>query len=71
MAAIKLNHAESSHIKGAAYDADTQELVIDFGRAQYAYSGVPQNVATDFEQAPSAGKFLESDIKGHYEFKKV
>lgn len=71
MAAIKLNHAESSHIKGAAYDAETQVLVISFAKADYAYSGVPENVVRDFEQAPSAGQFLETGIKGQYPYQKV
>lgn len=71
MAAIKLQHAESSHIKGAAYDADTQVLVISFAKADYSYSGVSEDVARDFEQAPSAGQFLETNIKGHYPYQKV
>jgi len=71
MAAIKLNHAESSHILGASYDADTQELAISFKAGTYVYSGVSEDTARDFEQAPSAGKFLESSIKGHYPYQKA
>lgn len=71
MAAETVQHAASSHIKGATYDPDTQELVVDFGRASYAYSGVPQSTIAEFATAPSAGKYLDSFVKGIHPYRKL
>lgn len=71
MPAIQLQHAESSHIKGASYDADTQELVVNFSKASYAYSGVSEETALAFEKAESAGQYLENFIKGSYPYRKL
>ena len=61
----------SSHIKDIGYDPDTQELIVDFGRASYAYANVPPQVAEGFSNAPSAGVYLDTQIKGVYQYRKL
>jgi hypothetical protein len=75
MAAEPIPFNPSSHITGAAYDDDTQELAITFsGKSTYIYSGVTKDVADEFSAAGSAGQFLDSVIKknpGMYPFRKA
>lgn len=72
MAAEPVQHTASSHIKeGSTYDPDTQELIIQFSSGRYAYSGVPQSTVAEFSSAPSAGKYLDSFVKGIYPYKKL
>ena len=72
MAAITLNHAESSNIASASYDVEARELVVVFRNGgTYIYEGVSPDVAKSFEDAPSPGKFLHSSIKGQYDFRKA
>lgn len=64
MAAEPLQIADSSHVKGASYDSDTQELAVTFpGGSTYVYSGIPPEIAADFSAAPSAGSYLHKVIK--------
>lgn len=71
MAAEAIPFNSSSHVKGVRYDSETQELVVVFDRASYLYSGVPIQVANGFRDAPSAGQYLDQQIKGVYGFKKL
>ncbi len=72
MAAEPLQIADSTHVKSASYDSDTSELVVVFPNSStYAYDSVPKEVADSFAAAPSAGKFLASEIKGVYPFRKL
>jgi hypothetical protein len=68
-----LQHAGSSHITGASYDDETQELSVSFKNGTYLYSNVPDEVALDFESAPSAGKYFDTNIKGNsaYPYRKA
>lgn len=61
----------SSHVKSVSYDEETQELVCEFAKASYLYSGVPVQVANGFSSAPSAGGYLDTFIKGTYSFRKL
>ncbi len=65
MAAEPLQIADSTHLKGASYDEDAQELAIDFGKATYIYSNVTKDVADELAAAPSAGTFLHNVIKAN------
>ena len=74
MAAEPIPFNPSSHITGAAYDEDAQELAITFGKSTYLYSNVTKDVVDEFSAAGSAGKFLDSVIKanpGMYPYRKV
>lgn len=57
----------SSNIEGYLYLAAKSTLLIAFkSGGTYAYDNVPQSVATGFGNAPSKGKFFQSDIKDRY-----
>lgn len=72
MAAIKLEHAESSNIASASYDEDSELLVVTFrSGASYEYASVPPPVAKSFEEAPSPGSFLHNSIKPLYQARKI
>lgn len=71
MPAEAIPFKQSSHITGIAYDEDTLELVVSFPKASYAYSQVPATVANGFTDAPSAGTYLETAIKGKFSYRKL
>jgi hypothetical protein len=59
----------SSNLSRVRYDADTSTLEVEFnnGRA-YQYFDVPPQVFDALLSAESHGKFLHSQIKGHYRY---
>lgn len=62
----------SSNIEGYLYLAAKSTLLIAFkSGGTYAYDNVPQSVATGFGNAPSKGKFFQSDIKDRYSTSKL
>ncbi len=62
----------SSNIDGYLYMPDRKILLIAFkSGGTYAYEDVEQPVATGFAQAPSKGKFFQSDIKDRYATSKL
>lgn len=62
----------SSNIDGYLYLAAKSTLLIAFkSGGTYAYDNVPQSVATGFGNAPSKGKFFQSDIKDRYTTSKL
>ncbi len=71
MAAEVIPIKASSHLQGVSYDEETQELVVTFKSSSYIYSGVSQSVANGFRDAPSAGGYLDTNIKGVYQYKKL
>lgn len=70
---------ESSIVKGARYDADTQTLTIDLCRKidgevrvdAYAYAGVVLGLWEEFVQAESKGGFFAGRIRPLYVGRKV
>jgi len=53
----------SSNVAEVGYDEKTETLVVKFNKGGlYAYEGVPRNVYNDLMEAPSIGKFLNSQI---------
>jgi lysyl-tRNA synthetase class 2 len=62
----------SSNIEGYLYLAAKSTLLIAFkSGGTYAYDNLPQSVATGFGNAPSKGKFFQSDIKDRYTTSKL
>jgi hypothetical protein len=58
----------SSLIRGARYWPDTQALELCFsGGRRYLYVGVPQEIAERFRNAPSKGRFFNTEIKGQFD----
>lgn len=58
----RLNLKDSSHIKAAYHDADKKILTVKFEDASHDYYPVDSTTATNFEYAPSHGKFLHQEI---------
>lgn len=57
----------SSNLKSCAYDDESQRLSITFHNGRtYVFSGVPRSAYEGLLSAPSAGKYFNSAIKGHY-----
>lgn len=57
----------SSAISWIDYDAEKKTLTVTFKSGNtYDYSGVSQDVATAFLEAPSKGKFFARRIKDAY-----
>lgn len=63
---------ESSNLKNASYNTESQVLTITFNNGGiYEYYKVPWNIFTKFQMAQSQGKFFSSDIRTKYDYKKI
>ena len=69
---MKRTHVESSNIESIGYDSKSQTLEIEFlNGSLYQYFDVPETVFEKLMGADSHGRYLNSNIKGHYRFSKV
>ncbi|KKM62355.1 hypothetical protein LCGC14_1522560 [marine sediment metagenome] len=69
---IEMVEVVSSNIHSVGYDADENVLLVRFhGGALYRYLNVPENVYRGFLEAGSAGAFLNTEVKGKYEYEKA
>lgn len=60
----------SSMVQEIAWDDG--ELVITYNNGQrYAYQGVDEGTALEGSKAPSVGQWVNTEIKGKYDFRKV
>ena len=64
---------ESSTIVDAAYDPDTETLVVKFRHENtiYSYGGFPHRLWVEFVNATSKGKFFTTQIRPLFSGKKV
>lgn len=61
---------DSSNVDGL--DHEDSDLYVKFKNgSEYKYSGVPQSVYQDLLNAPSIGKYLNSNIKGTYSYEQI
>ena len=60
----------SSNIKRIGYD-DKCLLVEYMSGAMYKYKDVPRSVYKQFLEAESKGRFMNSEVKGKYEYERV
>lgn len=68
---VELTSVTSSTIDAFGYDPSLSELYVQFkSGATYTYSGVSESVYSELCEAESFGKFLNSNIKGTYEYLK-
>ncbi|MGK7897900.1 MAG: KTSC domain-containing protein [Xenococcus sp. (in: cyanobacteria)] len=68
----KLACGGSSNIKAIGYESSKKVLQIDFySNTRYRYFDVPFTVFSRFFKSESVGKFLNREIKGKYEYKRV
>jgi len=66
------NHVESSNIESIGYDSMSQTLEIEFLNGSiYQYFDIPQHIYQELIDADSHGKYLATNIKGHYRYSKV
>lgn len=64
MLARRLN---SSLIERIALDEEARTLCVAFRNGRrYVYEGVPRAIYDAFKHAPSAGKFFNEQVKGHF-----
>ena len=63
---------QSSNIKTASYNTETESLTITFNNGSiYEYDKVPWNKFTKFRMSESQGKYFTSKIAKSYKFKKL
>ena len=63
---------QSSNIEAVGYDPSTMCLEVEFkSGAVYEYHCVPNEIATGLAEADHPGQYLNSNIKGTFECKKV
>ncbi len=69
---IEMVEVVSSNIHSVGYDATENVLQVRFhGGALYRYLNVPENVYRGFLEADSAGRYLNTEVKGKYEYEKA
>lgn len=62
----------SSEIEWVGYEHKRSMLQVEFiAGSVYQYERVPENIFQAFLQAPSHGRFFETEVKGKYPFRKV
>ena len=63
---------DSSNIATIGYDVDSQTLEIEFlSGGVYQYFDVPEQIYEDIMSADSAGKYLNTNVKGVYRYSKI
>jgi hypothetical protein len=67
MRTLRSVFSHSSVIAAIEYNPDTLDLKVELvGGHSYTYQMVPALVVADFINAPSPGKYYNSEIKGRY-----
>lgn len=61
----------SSNVSEVGYDDDGNLLVTFNNGRQYAYEGVPEEKAIEMSKTASVGQFLNTEIKGHYNYRRI
>ena len=62
----------SSNVKAIAYDPQGPVLYVQFHNgAVYEYMDFPPDKWQEFLNSPSKGKYLNSNIRGRYETRKI
>jgi hypothetical protein len=62
----------SSNLEMVGYLEDHQQLFVQFlGGGLYVYERVPRSTYDELMNAPSAGRYLNTEIKPNYPFARV
>jgi hypothetical protein len=70
--AAKKKYVISSVIKSISYDAEAQDLIVEFkSGGKYKYSNVEEDEFQSFTKAVSKGKFFNKNIKDGYEYDRI
>lgn len=64
---------DSSNVEAIGYESATRELHVRFSKSgeTYVYYEVEEWVFEDFKRADSKGTFLNTTVKGRYNFGKL
>ena len=69
---MELNEVQSSNIKRVGYNAEKEDLFVEYlSGALYRYKKVPKEVYDQLLESDSKGKFINTYIKGKYEYEKI
>jgi hypothetical protein len=67
-----MHEVESSNIKTIGYETETNTLKVEFKSGhKYEYDNVPANVFDELLESVSKGKYMNQNIKGQYEGRRV
>lgn len=69
----EMTFVTSSTVEAIGYDAPTRELYVQFVKTgeTYVYSEVEEWVFQEFLRADSKGTYLNTNIKGRYDYRKL
>ena len=63
---------ESSNINAVGYDTSFGGLVVEYKNGnKYMYEKVPMEVYDNLMKADSKGRFVNENVKGKFEYKKI
>lgn len=70
---LEMHYVDSSSIEAIGHEPNLQELHVRFLKSgeTYAYYGVEEWVFQEMMQADSKGGYLNSSIKGNFDYGKV
>ncbi len=69
---MELREVKSSNIKKIGYSDSKCELVVEYlSGIKYKYKNVPKMIYMNLLESDSKGRFMNSNIKGKYEYEKV
>jgi len=61
----------SSNLRGVHYEPNTQTLTVQFKSGTYEYKDVPVDTYTGLLNADSKGKYMNQNVIGKFESKKL
>lgn len=61
----------SSNVQEVSYAFETKELTVRYNGGEYVYSEVPAELFLQIPVVESVGKFINSEIKSKYFFRRV
>lgn len=68
----EMHYVDSSNVEAIGYDSDSQELHVQFLKSgTYVYYDVEEWVFQEFMQADSKGRYINNNIKNHYQYGKL
>ena len=69
----EMQYVDSSNIEAIGYDPDSQELHVQFLKSgeTYIYYGVEDWIFQEFLQSDSKGQYLNTKVKGRYNYGKA
>ena len=69
----EMHFVDSSNVEAIGYDPDAQEIHVRFVKSgeTYVYYGVEEWVFQEFLQTESKGIYLNTSIKGRYQYGKL